>query len=103
MDKNKIIVRIDPDLKVLIPGFLQNCNTNLLALREALQTDDYETIRSLGHKLRGVGGGYGFDELTEIGRKIESAVQESRNDTIPALIDTLSFYLENVEVTYNEH
>ena len=48
------------------------------------------------------GGAYGFDEITEIGGKIEYAAKEAQVNDIEHLIDKLSRYLDNVQVSYDE-
>ncbi|GAB4372122.1 MAG: hypothetical protein Kow00128_20620 [Deltaproteobacteria bacterium] len=97
---NRIPVRVDPDLEDLIPGFLENRRGDLEAMREALGRGDFAAIRSLAHTLKGVGGGYGFDGITEISREIEESA--GRGD-LPATrrgIDRLSDYLSRVEVVF---
>ncbi len=96
----KIIVHVDEEIKDLIPGFLENRRKDVIALNEALAKDDHETIRILGHKLKGTGGGYGFDLITDLGQSIEEAAKEENNDEIQKRIHELTHFLENVEVIY---
>ena len=66
----KIEVRIDPDLKDLIPGFLDNRAVDVAKMRDLLQRQDFAQIHLIGHSMKGAGGGYGFDRITEIGAAI---------------------------------
>jgi HPt (histidine-containing phosphotransfer) domain-containing protein len=100
MSELRITVNIDPDLEELIPGFLDNRSKDLQALRTALSASDFKTVQSLGHGLKGVGGGYGFDRISELGSKIETAVKSGALDTLPGLIDELADYLDRVEVKF---
>ena len=59
---------MDEDLGDLIPGYLENRKKDVVEILNCLNRRDYETIRSLGHKMKGSGGGYGFDTITEIGK-----------------------------------
>ena len=52
--------------------------------------------------MKGSGGGYGFDEITDIGFKIETAAKEKNAGEILRQVHDLSDYLEKVEVVYNE-
>lgn len=96
----KIIVEIDPDLEELIPGFLENRKKDVDALNAAVNAGDFDTLRSTGHSLKGVGGGYGFATITDIGGDIEAAAKVQDMDSIKDLIGRLADYLERVEVVY---
>lgn len=96
----RIKIHVDEELKDLIPGFLENRRKDVAALRSALKDRDYETIRSLGHSMMGVGGGYGFDFVTEIGEAIELAAAEGNRKDLVRHIDALARFLEQVEVVY---
>jgi len=98
----KIVIRADPDLEDLIPGYLDRRREDLRVLQDALERRDYETIRSLGHKMKGSGGGYGFVAITEIGRTLEQAAKDRDSDEARRRIGELAAYLERVEVVYRE-
>ena len=96
----KIVVFVDEDLHDLIPGYLAGRQKDIAALRAALTLGDYEAIRSIGHKMKGSGGGYGFDQITEIGRAIEDAAKIDHGEEIHRQIEALKTYLERVEVVF---
>jgi len=50
---DRITVVVEEDLRELIPGYLENRRKDITTIREALAGSDYETIRSLGHKMKG--------------------------------------------------
>ena len=89
----KIIVKVDEEIEDLVPGFLENRANDLKLLRNALQAKDYETIRSLGHRMKGSGGGYGFDAITDLGHGLEEASREKDPEEIQRLIRELSHFL----------
>ena len=80
MDKEPIHVIVERDLQDLIPNFIQRRHDDLEKLREALATGDFETVRVIGHSMKGTGGGYGFDEISEFGAAIEKAAKDSASD-----------------------
>ncbi len=94
----KIIIKIDPDIEDLIPGFLQNRRNDIKKIQEALTIGDYETIRILGHSMKGSGGGYGFDYISEIGLYLEQFAKKKIYKKIPDLLYKLENYLNNVVV-----
>jgi HPt (histidine-containing phosphotransfer) domain-containing protein len=100
MSDEKIVVKVDPDLEDLIPGFLSNRANDLAALREALTSGNYQSIQSIGHSLKGVGGGYGFTGMSEIGAAIETAAKQQSLEDLQGLIDRFASYLDAVEVVY---
>lgn len=100
MTDNRIVVIVDEDLEELIPGFLENRNKDVQVLRDAMGNDDFSKLKSIGHSLKGVGGGYGFDGLSEIGAKIEIAAKASDMNAVRELIDAMADYLGRVDVVY---
>lgn len=96
----KIIVRVDPDLEDLIPGFLENRRSDIQAMREALEQSDFETIRTRAHAMKGAGGGYGFDAITTISREIEDAAEQGDISGVREGLNKLSGYLDRVEVVF---
>lgn len=100
MSQNKFTVTIDADLEELIPGFLENRRQDLEKMQAAIEAGDYENLRTVGHSLKGVGGGYGFMQITELGAAIESAAREKDMETARKCVTELSEYLEGVEITY---
>lgn len=99
-DSGPIIVKVDSDLEDIIPGFLQNRQSDIEAILEALDKDDYESIRILGHNMKGAGGGYGFEVITDIGSAIEQAAKNNDADEIKRSLDELSTYLEQIEIVF---
>ncbi len=100
--KPPIFVRIDPDLADLIPGFLENRRKDITAIQKALEQGDHETIRILGHSMKGSGGGYGFDEITELGRALEQAAKSGDGEEIGRKTAELSTYLDRLHIVYEE-
>ena len=100
MSDEKIIVMVDEDIEELIPGFLKNRTADVQLLNEAINADDMGKIQSIGHSLKGVGGGYGFDGLSELGAKIETAAKEKNASEIKTLVEEMASYMTRVEVVY---
>jgi len=96
----KIIVHVDSEIEDLVPGFLENRHKDIDILQESLAKDDYGTIRRMGHTMKGVGGGYGFDAITDIGQSLEQAAKDKNPEEIQRWVKELSNYLERVEVVY---
>ena len=96
----KIMIRVDRDIEDLIPGFLENRKKDLVAMKEVLDAGDFETIRMIGHSMKGFGAGYGFQFITEIGKEIELAAKSKQRDEILAHLDSIKEYLNKIEICY---
>jgi len=100
MTDEKIIVHIDDeDILELAPGYLANRNKELAVLRDALARGDFDTLRNLGHKMKGSGGGFGFERITELGGNLESAAKMQDALSAERIIAELRDYLDRVEIT----
>ena len=100
--KDRILVRTDVLFKDLVPGFLNNRRKDVISIHEALETGNFEAIQILGHKMKGDGGGYGFDAISEIGAALEQAATNQDFEKIRRYAGKLSDYVERVEVVYHE-
>ena len=100
MAKNKVY--IDPDLEFLIPQFLENREEDIKNLEKLLEESEFEQIRIIGHSMKGSGGGYGFDYLTQIGSQIEKQAELKNKRELKKLIMELKNYLNNIEIIYED-
>jgi len=101
-ENKKNIVHIDADLEEIIPRFMEIRQEDIEQIREALGKGDLEIITRIGHSMKGAGGSYGFDRVSELGAAIEIAGKENKIDEIEGLLDELTRYMENVEIVYDE-
>jgi HPt (histidine-containing phosphotransfer) domain-containing protein len=95
-----IIVRVARDLEDLIPGYLHNRENDIITMADKCAQGDYESIRILGHSIKGTGGSYGFDRITAIGSEIEEAARAMSPEGISRGIHELADYIRNVRVVY---
>lgn len=95
---DRIPIRIDPEIEDLIPGFLDNRRKDVEKLRALTATGAFAEIRLLGHSMKGVGGGYGFDRISEIGAAIESAALREDGADISAQCELLADFLARVDI-----
>jgi HPt (histidine-containing phosphotransfer) domain-containing protein len=96
----KIVVRIDGDLEEIIPEFMELTRKDVKSIDTALKGNDFETIRKVAHTLKGSGGGYGFDAISEMGLGIEQAAKGGDGGAVRKWIDELANYLDRVEIIY---
>ncbi|MDH4120556.1 MAG: Hpt domain-containing protein [Deltaproteobacteria bacterium] len=93
-------VEVDKELEPLVAEFLERRRQDMPLLKAALAKGDFETLRTKGHQVKGAGGGYGFDHLSQIGRAIEEAAKVKNGPAIQTQLDDMESYLAGVEVIY---
>jgi HPt (histidine-containing phosphotransfer) domain-containing protein len=96
-----ILVRANPKFADRIPAYLQNCRQNGIAMLDALDRVDFETVKFLGHQMRGSGGAYGFQAITDIGAALQQAAESADTDWSRKWVDELSNYLDGAKTISN--
>lgn len=97
---DKIKVQVDQELADLVPNFLTNRRNDIARLREAFQAGDFDSMRHIGHNMKGVGGGYGFAFITELGGKMESAALARDLASIEQCIESYTDYMQRLDVEF---
>ncbi|MBW2467066.1 MAG: Hpt domain-containing protein [Deltaproteobacteria bacterium] len=93
-----IVVSIDPDLRDIVPAYLKNKRLDVEIIRTLLKEEDFETLRDLAHNIKGSGGGYGFDRITELGGALEQAAEAEDISALDILTETLADYLDKLSI-----
>ena len=96
----------DPDLKQILPAFIDELPARVGAMTEHLRQSNLEQLRRDVHQIKGAGGGYGFPSLSQHAAAAEecikagAALEEVRGevDKLIALIRTVEGYEPNTEV-----
>jgi len=97
-DSYRVIVA--KDLEDLIPVFMSNRRKELDTLRVALAAADFEQLRQLGHRMKGVGNSYGFARVSEIGKHVEDGARSGDRAALEGTIAQYAEYLSRVEIAY---
>ncbi len=95
------LVHIDASFEPLVPKFLTNRKKEVVTMQEALAAQDFKTVRTVAHGMKGAGGSYGFDRITEIAAVVEQAAKTCDSSTIECHLPVLVFYLDRVKVVYD--
>ncbi|MDH4188513.1 MAG: Hpt domain-containing protein [Nitrospira sp.] len=97
-----LIVHIDQDLEDIVPGFLENRRRDVQTIHSALAQNDLHAIYVIGHRMKGDGGGYGFDRISAIGAAMERAAEKQDCDMIRQQTAELTDFLARVTVVYQK-
>ena len=100
--EKSIIVYVDPDLQEIVPGFLENRRRDVQILETALQQHNFAQIHVIGHRMKGDGGGYGFDAISILGASLEQAAAREDRDAIRRHTAELFHFLAHVTVVYRK-
>lgn len=82
----------------LVPRYMRNRRDDVVAARNALARADFGALKSIGHRLKGSGSGYGFHDITALGVQLEQASLQGDAITATRLIDALDSYLKCVQI-----
>ena len=100
MNQQPITVVVAKDLEDLIPTFMTNRNKEIGTLRVALDAGDMEQLRQLGHRMKGVGNSYGFEQISILGKHVEDYAKIKNLSGLEALIAEYTDYLVRVKIVY---
>jgi len=95
-------ITIDPDLEDLVPGYLDKRRKDIEQFTKFLEVKNFEELKSMGHKVKGSGGGYGFIGLSTIGAEIENAAKARDESALKKCLQQYETYVRNVKVVYGE-
>ncbi len=96
VDARAPLSRADQKLAERVPAYLRNCRESVLTMGDALDRSDFDAVTILGHNLRGSGGGFGFQALTDIGAGLELAAATADMTASRQWVVDLSAYLDRV-------
>ncbi len=68
-----------PGMKKIIKEFVEGLPDEIMQMRQFLEKDDLLSLRRAAHRLRGTGGGYGFDAITQLSGDVEDAINAADN------------------------
>lgn len=100
--KENFVLYIEAELEPIVPSFMQNRLKDVETIATALQQQDFATIARIAHVMKGVGAGYGFDYVTEVGIALGNAARAEEPTEISRQLKFLSHYLEHVIIVYTE-
>lgn len=95
-----IAVSMSLRLRPLAPLFMKTAFDNARNMRQALDANDLETIRRLGHSLKGAARTYGLDELGERGLALEEAAGGADGARLKGLLDELDDYMGKIRIAF---
>ena len=99
---SKILIEIDEDLEDLVPEYLGSRKKEIDILKNMLASQEFDQIKVIAHNLKGSGGGFGFDYISECGFNIEQMTKKGQADALLEWIEKLDTFLNNIEIQFVE-
>ncbi|KDR95607.1 Hpt domain-containing protein [Peptoclostridium litorale DSM 5388] len=93
-------VIIEKDLEDIVPIFIQSRREDIKNIEALLENGDFGAIKKIGHSMKGVGGGYGFDFISEIGFRLEQKSDQNDRSSVQILTKMLEEYLDHIQIEY---
>ena len=100
MTQDAYKVTVAKDLEDLIPVFLKNRAKEVDALRVALAAADFEQLRQIGHRMKGVGTSYGFPQVSTFGKGVEDGARSGDRASLDACVKQYADFLAKVQISY---
>lgn len=96
----KKIIKVDIELKELMPAYLQSRREELGRIPALLEAGDFDALWVVGHKLHGSGGGFGLDFISELGERMEASAKAADKAAVTAQAAELKEFLGSVEIEF---
>tara|TARA_B100001250_G_scaffold283131_1_gene245300 strand:- start:155 stop:433 length:279 start_codon:yes stop_codon:yes gene_type:complete len=75
--------------------YIAHTSKELARIQEDFDNMEIDSLRTFGHNIKGSGGMYGFDEVTNLGTEIEASAKADDRDKIKSLLEELSNFLKS--------
>jgi two-component system sensor histidine kinase/response regulator len=94
-------IHVPAGLRDIMPGYIERQRTVVRTILDAVDQSDFAGLRTIGHRMKGSGAGYGLDRITEIGAALEEAAAQTNPARIRELSGELESFLSQVELVYD--
>ncbi|MDR4479278.1 MAG: response regulator [Nitrospira sp.] len=95
-----VVLQVSGEFESLMPGFLEHRRQDLAQITDALGREDFDTLREIGHGLKGAGGTYGLEAISAYGWALEKAAVRMDSAGVREAFNALSRFLERLQLVY---
>jgi HPt (histidine-containing phosphotransfer) domain-containing protein len=82
MQPIRSIYEDDADMVEIVREFAADLPCRAELLEEQLQSGDLEGLQTTAHQLKGAGGGYGFDPISEVAGRLEQVLHDGQPEGV---------------------
>ncbi len=94
-------ILVPEELVNLVPGFVSRREEDVRVLESLIKEKKFAEIAQLAHKLKGHGTSYGFDAVSELGKKIEFASKRKDFFETDQFIRNLHIVVKDLSKRFN--
>jgi len=85
-------------MKKIIVEYIEGLPMEVAKMQEMIDRNDLPSLKRVAHQLRGTGGGYGFDSITDLAADVENAIKEGKDrESVIKHLDLLMDVVRRVE------
>ena len=93
---------LEQNMEALRPKFVRNRRQDVTVLQSAITAQNAVLIRTIGHRIKGLAGSYGFETIGSVGGAIEQAALDRDFERVAAEVQRLVEALREAEETCPE-
>ena len=93
---SQFVVATDEVDDELVEVFIEELVRLSQELRQGVDSDDMEMVRSAAHSIKGMGGTIGLPEISVLGLTIENAAKQNRMDEVRPLVSALANWVSTL-------
>lgn len=94
------VVQVESMLEEIMPIFLGSIKQDFSKISASLSSSNFDEINAISHKIKGNAGGYGFDELGEMAKALESASKEGDIGKAMECFKSMVYYMGHIKIEY---
>jgi len=87
----------EPEIVEVINRFITKLPVQIATINAAFYANDWATFRDCVHDLKGMGGGFGFPQLSQLAAKIETLFKQQDYAAIVPVISELNLLLQRID------
>ena len=91
-------IQIHPALISLLPGYLGRRREEIQKIPELVKTQNYASLRDIGHRLIGNASTYGFIKLSKVGSELEEAALAQNERKILQILTDFENCVNHIEM-----
>ncbi len=91
----------DPLIIKLLPKYFATREEDLDIVKKAISEKDYQTIKKIGHRVKGSAKSYGFAEIGDLSQQLELAAEQADPDECNKLISVIDEKIHKAKRDYN--
>ena len=92
------LIEDDPDLEGMVAHFVDNLPGMIADLELLHARADWLTLKHRVHDLKGLGGGYGYPQISEEARRLEADIRNAKHEQIPDRLESLYRLLDRIQL-----